>query len=63
MSPGLTDVPVAGFEVFATELAGDSGCSVSHPAVQPGSGSPPGGVVGTTTLPTEPVAPASTVAL
>ena len=60
---GSTVEPLAGFELFSTVTAvGVISCSVVR-VVHTGSGSPPGGLVATTLLPTVPVASASTVAV
>src|SRR5690606_37528572 len=56
VEPGRTVEPFAGLEDFSTvTLVGVISCSVVQ-VVQTGSGSPPGGLVATTLLPTEPVA-------
>ena len=52
--------PDAGFEALVTLICGVTGCVVVQLG-HSGSGSPP--PVGTTTLPTEPVAPATTSAV
>src|SRR5690606_22459104 len=63
VSPCSTVLPVAGWAVLDTVVsAGTTMCSVVH-VVQAGSGSPPGGLLATTLLPTVPVASASTVAV